>query len=78
MLWTYGPPLVCILAAIALLRKGKKTRNPRRLPLPPGPKGWPIIGNLFDIPKGNAWETYAEWGKVYGKLLYPVIETFRS
>jgi hypothetical protein len=26
-------------------------RNPRRLPLPPGPKGLPLLGNTFEFPQ---------------------------
>lgn len=40
------------------------------LPLPPGPKGLPIIGNLFDIPQGRAWLIYDDWFKLYGTLLH--------
>jgi hypothetical protein len=32
---------------------------------PPGPKGWPIIGNLFDMPRTYEWETYREWNRRY-------------
>ena len=39
------------------------------LPLPPGPKGYPIIGNLFDVPVHKSWLAYDEWRKTYGKLL---------
>ncbi|KAE9400841.1 cytochrome P450 [Gymnopus androsaceus JB14] len=38
----------------------------RRLSLPPGPKGWPIIGNIFDIPKEKAHIAYMEMGRKYG------------
>lgn len=36
------------------------------LPLPPGPKGFPIIGNAFDMPAIRSWETFARWGDQYG------------
>ena len=47
------------------LRKGRS--NPRRLPLPPGPKGYPLIGSLFDLPVDKAWLVYEEWSKTYGE-----------
>ncbi|KAG7446976.1 cytochrome P450 [Guyanagaster necrorhizus] len=36
--------------------------------LPPGPKGWPVIGNIFDMPTKSNWLTYAEWGRKYGPI----------
>lgn len=34
--------------------------------LPPGPKGWPVIGNLFDMPREKIWLTFSKWGETYG------------
>jgi len=66
-LWAYAQPLLCALAVVVLLRKSTKSSNPRRLPLPPGPKGWPVIGNLLDVVAfKQPWIAYAEWGKRYG------------
>ena len=42
-------------------------RSPWRK-LPPGPRGLPLLGNLFDIPRKAAWKTFAEWGNAYGEL----------
>lgn len=39
-----------------------------RLPLPPGPKGYPVIGNLFDMPFEQQWVRYRKWCKEYSKL----------
>ena len=41
------------------------TRRRTRLPLPPGPKPWPIIGNALDMPTIKPWEQYREWCKTY-------------
>jgi len=38
--------------------------------LPPGPKGWPVIGNLLDMPLDYPWVTYAVWGRRYGPITY--------
>ncbi|KAK7015662.1 cytochrome P450 [Favolaschia claudopus] len=38
-------------------------------PLPPGPKGWPVIGNLLDMPRSHAWKTFSAWAEVYGGIV---------
>ena len=40
----------------------------RRSDLPPGPKGYPIVGNIFDLPPTHLWEKFSEFGKQYGAL----------
>ena len=42
----------------------------RSLPLPPGPSGYPIIGNALDIPQTNQGPAYAEFGKRYGRISF--------
>jgi hypothetical protein len=37
------------------------------LPYPPGPRSWPIIGNILSIPKDAPWIAYADMSKIYGK-----------
>ncbi|KAJ6585742.1 cytochrome P450 [Mycena capillaripes] len=39
------------------------------LPLPPGPKGWPLIGSALIWPKSHAWKTFARWGEIYGGIM---------
>ena len=38
----------------------------KSLPFPPGPKGLPIIGNVFDVPLKMPWKQFHEWSKIYG------------
>lgn len=40
--------------------------NPSNLPLPPGPKDYPIVGSLLDFPTHKPWLAYDKWFKVYG------------
>jgi len=37
--------------------------------LPPGPRGYPIIGNLLDL-RAEQWLKFTEWRKTYGDLIY--------
>ncbi|PFH47987.1 hypothetical protein AMATHDRAFT_66464 [Amanita thiersii Skay4041] len=50
---------------IYFLHRRSKNRGFNSLPLPPGPKGWPIIGNLLDMPPKFEWMKYHEWCKEY-------------
>ncbi|TFK18384.1 oxidoreductase A [Coprinopsis marcescibilis] len=46
------------------------TRNLRGLPLPRGPRGLPIVGNLFQIPQVTPWLVYQDWARKYGDVTY--------
>ncbi|KAL1718354.1 cytochrome P450 [Schizophyllum commune] len=53
--------LSAIAATFAFVAYAIRRRH--RAPLPPGPKGWPIIGNLLDIPSTYEWEKYMQWAR---------------
>ena len=40
------------------------------LPLPPGPKRLPLIGNLLNVPRTFEWETYTRWKKEFSACLF--------
>ncbi|SJL09796.1 related to cytochrome P450 CYP2 subfamily [Armillaria ostoyae] len=61
--------LLASLGALLLYRLLSSIRR-RRLPLPPGPKGLPLIGNLWDVPAEYPWLTYAQWAATYGDVFY--------
>ena len=46
----------------------KSQSNPNQLP--PGPKGYPVVGNLFDMPKEKWWLLYDRWHRSYGEGSY--------
>ncbi|KIJ57200.1 hypothetical protein M422DRAFT_149594 [Sphaerobolus stellatus SS14] len=58
----------CILAAAAFVYYFLKDRH--KLPLPPGPKSLPLIGNAFDLPTSHEYLKYADWGSKYGDVVH--------
>jgi hypothetical protein len=73
----FDRPLVVILLLLATVIYGYcrlRTRAPPGTKLPPGPKRLPIVGNLFDMPKENAWLTYTDWAATFGDVVY--VEVF--
>ena len=68
----YLPPTMQLIAlAIALsLLIGALTR--KQNPLYPGPRGWPVIGNLLDLRSTqpalkHPGKAFRDWGQQYGK-----------
>ena len=55
--------LVTVVLFIAYSYVQEKRRNPAGLPYPPGPKGYPIIGNLFDIPNAFIYKRFREMSR---------------
>jgi hypothetical protein len=66
-----GLDSICALISFYLLFRLllKSKSAPSHPPLPPGPRGLPVIGNLLQIPSSVAWETYADWSQKYGMQL---------
>ena len=54
--------------ALALLFVFKSLSSRRKKSLPPGPSGYPLIGNAFDIPKGYSALGWAKFRDSYGEF----------
>ncbi|KAH8806802.1 cytochrome P450 [Flagelloscypha sp. PMI_526] len=42
----------------------------QRKHLPPGPRGWPFVGNLLEMPKEYSWHKFQDWLRQYGDVCY--------
>ncbi|KAJ7123429.1 cytochrome P450 [Mycena epipterygia] len=59
-----GWPLLLGAVALCIYR----IRKPRGPPLPPGPRGLPLVGNMLDIPSSDHWLKFSELGDVWGDI----------
>lgn len=57
---------VVLLGIIWHFSSSKGTRKP----FPPGPRGLPLVNNLFNWPRQNAWEGTIHWKAQYGNMVY--------
>lgn len=55
----------CVVVAV-VLQWLKLLRTRRNVSVPPGPKGYPLIGNVLDMMVNEIWVAAQEWGKKYG------------
>ncbi|KAF7375517.1 putative monooxygenase [Mycena sanguinolenta] len=42
----------------------------RKNNIPPGPRRWPLIGSVLEIPQKCQWETFSKWAETYGSIVY--------
>ncbi|KZT21538.1 cytochrome P450 [Neolentinus lepideus HHB14362 ss-1] len=57
--------LVCFLVVVFVA-----PGSSRRKQFPPGPKGFPLIGNIFDLSLKELWLSLARWASKYGDIVY--------
>ncbi|KAF6752844.1 cytochrome P450 98A3 [Ephemerocybe angulata] len=70
--WVFAVAGLLVITAIRAIssRRSRAGSNPRGLPLPPGPKGLPFIGNALSLPQTLPWEGYHKLCKEYGDMVY--------
>ncbi|KAI0689845.1 cytochrome P450 [Cerioporus squamosus] len=62
------PVLLVLCSLITLWARRSSTRH-SHLPLPPGPSGWPVIGNALDIPRANIALYLHDLNVSYGEIV---------
>ncbi|KAJ5814189.1 uncharacterized protein N7503_000939 [Penicillium pulvis] len=66
---SYVALLVSLVFTILILNYW--TRDERLDKLPPGPRGWPILGNMLDLRDADKIPKVAlEWAQEYGEIVY--------
>ncbi|KAF8140771.1 cytochrome P450 [Mycena galopus ATCC 62051] len=55
--------VLCVSVLCVAILWGITSRRRSKLPLPPGPRRLPLVGNLFDVPATFQWETFARWAQ---------------
>ncbi|KAJ8596623.1 CyP450 monooxygenase [Rhizopogon salebrosus TDB-379] len=59
-----------VVSLVALLSVWTSRRKSHSLPLPPGPRRIPFLGNVLDIDITEPHVTYTQWGLQYGDVVY--------
>jgi len=62
-----GPTLAVVATVVTLTVLRRQWALRRTTPYPPGPKGYPVIGNVFDFPKDPIWEGLTKMAQEYGE-----------
>jgi hypothetical protein len=63
---TSNPITLTALVVAALLIAKRFLLSVSRPPLPPGPPGYPLVGNAYKFPRERRWFTFAKWARQYG------------
>lgn len=61
--FSYNPHYVAI--AVVTIVLSALLLSPKHERTPPGPRGWPLIGNIFDLPTKESWKVYLDWSRKY-------------
>jgi cytochrome P450 len=59
----------CLALSLVVLQQLAQRWSTNNRLLPPGPGGYPIIGNLIEWPLTKPWEMLTKWAELYGGYL---------
>ena len=68
--------VVLVVSILFLSFRKPKDKNGVPYRFPPGPKGWPIIGNTFQIPAKDQEPVLTGLAKRYGEMYYSSLSKF--
>ena len=64
---------LCAAASLALIWKWRQKES--RPPYPPGPRGYPLIGNVLDIPRNiPIWQALIPMAQKFGMSIRSLLE----
>jgi len=71
-MYSWGIAFLLLLAITIFSLYEKKDKNGRKYVFPPGPKGLPFFGNVFQIPSFGASVVMKPWAEQFGEM-YAII-----
>ncbi|RDW76895.1 cytochrome P450 [Aspergillus mulundensis] len=60
---------VSVLVLFCVVFTWRYFANRKYSRLPPGPRPWPIIGNIHQVPLRDPWRKVSEWHQQYGPII---------
>ena len=66
------PVTICVSVALATIYALQTIKSYRKGKLPPGPRGLPFLGNLFQL-SFKPWKEFEVWKKQYGTSIHSFV-----
>ncbi|KAL0581517.1 hypothetical protein V5O48_000560 [Marasmius crinis-equi] len=66
----YTSPSAVFFAVLFVLGFVFRSLRVKTRSYPPGPAGFPLVGNLFQAPKLRQWVKFLEWARRYGSIFH--------
>jgi len=66
--FTWQLALLILVVVTVYFSRDKRDKKGRKYVFPPGPKGYPIVGNSFDLPPFGASALTKKWAEEYGEM----------